>query len=226
VGNKDEKFNAEGAKKQRRREMKLKLVDYEKELCKAWKEYFKDLPNVEIIHDSFQNIEEYDCMVSPANSFGIMDGGIDLAISRYFGWQLMERVQKRIISEFLGEQPVGTSIIVGTNHKQHPFLAHTPTMRVPMNISYTDNVYLAMWAMLVAVYNHNQITKHQIQTVICPGLGTGYGRVPFREAARQMSLAYKNYLNPPKHIDWRNVSERQKTIRIGGYDGYRLYMDE
>lgn len=148
--------------------MKLKLVDYEKGLCEAFEEYFKDLPKVEIIHDSFQNIEEYDCIVSPANSFGIMDGGIDLAISRHFGWQLMERVQERIINEFLGEQPIGTSIIVETNHKEHPFLAHTPTMRVPMDISHTDNVYLAMWAMLIAVHNHNQDNERKINSILCP----------------------------------------------------------
>ncbi len=206
--------------------MKLKLVDFNKGLCDAFEEYFADLPNIEIIHDSFQNIDEFDCMVSPANSFGIMDGGVDLAISRYFGWQLMERVQKRILSEFLGEQPVGTSIIVETKHEEHPFLAHTPTMRVPMDITHTDNVYLAMWAMLVAVHNHNQTGEQKINCVVCPGLGTGTGRVPYREAARQMSLAYKNYLNPPLHIDWRDVTDRQVKIRMGGYDGFIFPMDE
>lgn len=28
--------------------------------------------------------------VSPANSFGFMDGGIDLAYSLHFGWQMYE----------------------------------------------------------------------------------------------------------------------------------------
>lgn len=206
--------------------MLLKLVDPNLGLCEAWIEYFDGLPDVEIHNTYFEKIKDYDCMVSPANSFGIMDGGVDLAISQYFGWGLMERVQKRIINEFLGEQPVGTSIIVGTGHKEHPFLAHTPTMRIPMNITHTDNVYLAMWAMLVAVHNHNQSNEHHINTVVCPGLGTGTGRVPYREAARQMSLAYKNYLNPPSHINWRDVTERQVKIRMGGFDGFRFPMDK
>jgi len=206
--------------------MKLKLVDPNILMCEAWMEYFHEMPNVEIHNTVFENIDEYDCMVSAANSFGIMDGGVDLAISLYFGWQLMERVQKRILNEFLGEQPVGTSIIVGTNHKDHPFLAHTPTMRVPMNISHTDNVYNAMWAMLLAVHNHNQTNEHKIEAVVCPGLGTGYGKMPFREAARQMSLAYAHYLKPPDRI--RNDSSllRQRMIRMGGYDGFKTKMDE
>jgi O-acetyl-ADP-ribose deacetylase (regulator of RNase III) len=47
--------------------------------------------------------------VNPANSFGMMDGGIDAAITAFFGIQLMERVQQRILDDFLGEQSVGTS---------------------------------------------------------------------------------------------------------------------
>lgn len=206
--------------------MKLILVDPNLAMCEAWIEYFDGLPDVEIVNKGFEKLPEYDCMVSAANSFGIMDGGVDLAISYYFGWQLMERVQKRILSEFLGEQPVGTSIIVDTNHKEHPFLAHTPTMRVPMDISHTDNVYLAMWAMLLAVHNHNLINEHKINTVACPGLGTGYGRVPFREAARQMALAYKNCLNPPEHITAGYARQRQTEIRMGGYNGLRSPIDE
>jgi len=53
----------------------------------------------------------------------------------------MKRVQERILQDYLGEQPVGTSIIVETGHHKHPFIAHTPTMRVPMPIATTDNVY-------------------------------------------------------------------------------------
>ena len=206
--------------------MKLILVDLKVALCEAWKAYFQDLPDVEIINNRFENVPEYDCMVSAANSFGLMDGGVDGAITAYFGDDLMRQVQSRILDEYVGEQPVGTSMIVETHHPRHPFLAHTPTMRIPMDISHTDNVYLAMWAMLVAVHNHNKYADRKINTILCPGLGTSTGRVPYREAARQMALAYKNYLNPPKYIDWRDVTERQVKIRMGGYDGFRFPMDK
>lgn len=53
-------------------------------------------------------------MVSAANSFGLMDGGIDAAITDFFGKQLPVRVQARIISEYGGVQPVGTSFIIET----------------------------------------------------------------------------------------------------------------
>lgn len=155
-------------------------------------------------------------MVSPANSFGMMDGGIDAAIIRFFGKSLMDRVQQRILDEYLGEQPVGTSIIVETNHPKHPYLAHTPTMRVPMSIQGTHNPYMAMWAMLLAVRKHNQTSKQVINTIACPGLGTGIGRVPYTEAARQMALAYENFLYPPKHINCIVAAERQLQLWEGG----------
>lgn len=205
--------------------LKLILVDPQSSLCLAFQEYFKELPNVEIVNGYFEQLPEFDCMVSAANSFGLMDGGIDLAIIRFFGNTLKDKVQKHILEEYLGEQSVGTSFIVETDHPKHPFLAHTPTMRVPMQIAHTDNVYLAMWAMLLAVRRHNLQAKRQIKIIACPGLGTATGQVPYSEAARQMSFAYKHFLYPPQRIDWQLANERQERVYYGGDLGFSLPMD-
>ena len=197
-------------------DLRLILVDPKPALCDAFRERFQHLPNVEIVVGKFEQLPEFDCMVSAANSFGLMDGGVDYAITQFFGDELQSRVQKRILDEFLGEQPVGTSIIVETNQPKHPFVAHTPTMRVPMDIARTDYVYLAMWAMFLAVRQHNLKSEKKINVIACPGLGTATGHVAFRRAARLMSLAYENFLNPPKHLDWRFADQRQERIRLGG----------
>ena len=47
-----------------------------------------------------------------------MDGGVDLAITNFFGVDLMKRVQERILRDYLGEQPVGTSMIVETGDRK------------------------------------------------------------------------------------------------------------
>lgn len=190
----------------------LILVDVQQELCTHWKAFFKDIPEVSIHHGYFQQVPSYDCLVSPANSFGLMDGGIDLAIRNYFGIKLQYRVQKIIQRDFYGEQPVGTSIIVDTDHEDHPFLAHTPTMRVPSDISKTDQVYNAMFAMLRAVGNFNKTSSFKINTVLCPGLGTATGRVPLKEAARQMFVAYQNFRHPTTNMTWTNLMARHRTI--------------
>lgn len=203
--------------------VELTLVDPKVELCNSWGNEFKDSPEVKIVCGYFENVREFDCMVSAANSFGLMDGGVDLAIINFFGVELEKRVQQHIISNYFGEQPVGTSFIIETQNREYPFIAHTPTMRTPMVIVGTDYVYLAMKAMLEAVWKHNSIQGNQkINKILCPGLGTATGRMPAKEAARQMKLAYKNFKNPPARIDWRFAGQRQQEIKYGGNPGYKL----
>jgi O-acetyl-ADP-ribose deacetylase (regulator of RNase III) len=194
-------------------DLHLILVDPKPALCRAFQVAFKDLPHVEIVNGYFERLPSFDCMVSAANSFGLMDGGVDAAITNFFGGALARRVRQRIVDEYLGEQPIGTSIIVETEHRNHPFVAHTPTMRVPMSIAQTENVYTAMWSMLLAVRQHNRSHPQQIRIIACPGLGTATGQMLFEEAARQMALAYRHFLAPPKQITWTYANERQAQIR-------------
>jgi O-acetyl-ADP-ribose deacetylase (regulator of RNase III) len=193
---------------------RLILVDPNLEVDKAWHVHFDDTPGVEIVQGRFEMLPRYDCMVSAANSFGLMDGGVDLAITRFFGVELMDRVQERIVRDWLGEQPVGTSMLVETGHSAHPWLAHTPTMRVPQDIRGTDHVYLAMLAMLRAVAEHERSgAQPPIRTVACPGLGTATGRVPPLEAARQMRVAWQSYVDPITAISWPVAHQRDLNAR-------------
>lgn len=194
-------------------EIKLILVDPQATLCKAFQSAFKGMPYVEIVRGYFERLPLFDCMVSAGNSFGLMDGGVDAAIINYFGEGLQIRVQERIREEYLGEQPIGTSLIVETDNSKHPFIAHTPTMRVPMSIIGTENVYWAMWSMLLAVRKHNLTSAREINVIACPGLGTASGGMPFKEAARQMAQAYANFLNPPSVIDWIYATRRHAQVR-------------
>lgn len=199
---------------------KLILVDPYDALCEEFEVYFNRFADASVVCDRFEALPEFDCMVSAANSFGLMDGGVDLAITNFFGVELMDAVQRHVIDHYRGEQPVGTSFIIETGHDKHPFLAHTPTMRVPMTIAATDNVYNAMYAMLLAVWRHNQTAARKIRAVACPGLGTATGGVSPRDAARQMSLAYDHFLTPPQQINWPYARTRQQAIGLGGDLGF------
>ena len=196
----------------------LWLVHPEEAMCEAFRRRFLGLPNVRVIRGKFEDLEPHDCFVTAGNSFGLMTAGIDAVVVRFFGEELMGRVQHRIMDQFFGEQPVGTAFIVPTGHPTIPFLAHAPTMRVPGSIEGTDKVYAATWAALLAAHAHNLTSDHKIEVVAFPAMGTGFGGVPFGEAARQMAAAYRHYWEPPLRLDWDFVVQRHKAIC---YDGNR-----
>jgi O-acetyl-ADP-ribose deacetylase (regulator of RNase III) len=200
--------------------MRLILVDRGQEFCDVLRRQFRTHPEVEVVCGKFEDLPNFDCVVTAGNSFGLMDAGMDLAVVRYFGRDVMELIQKRILEEHLGEQPVGTCLIVPTNHPTHPFVAHAPTMRVPMNIQGTDHVYLALWAALTAVHRHNRAESRKIESLACPGLGTGTGCVDAPEGALQLRLAYEHYRNPPQFLTPTVAQERHEKIHYGGRWGF------
>jgi O-acetyl-ADP-ribose deacetylase (regulator of RNase III) len=196
----------------------LWLVHPDGAMCTAFRDRFAGLPNVRVIQGQFEDLEPHDCFVTAGNAFGLMTAGIDAAVVRRFGESLLARVQQHIMDQFFGEQPVGTAFIVPTDDPLLPFLAHAPTMRVPGNIEGTDKVYAATWAALLAIQAHNQTAARQIEVIAFPAMGTGFGGVPFGEAARQMAVAYRHFLEPPHRLDWDFVTERHLAIC---YDGKR-----
>lgn len=181
---------------------------------------FRSHPEVQVVCGRFEDLPSFDCVVTAGNSFGLMDAGMDLAVVRFFGRHVMERIQKQILEDFLGEQPVGTCIIVSTDQAAHPFVAHSPTMRVPMNIQSTDHVYLAMWAALTAVHRQNRSTNPHIDSLACPGLGTGTGAVDPIEASLQLRLAYEHFKRPPQFINPSVAQERHERVYYGGHWGF------
>jgi O-acetyl-ADP-ribose deacetylase (regulator of RNase III) len=201
-------------------EFKLILCDFSESLCAQWKEAFTMYPEVEIKFGRFEDVD-FDCVNSPANSFGLMDGGFDEALAMYFGQEMVDRVQTRIITKYGGEQPVGTSEIVRaspTTDDRIRYVSVTPTMIIPENISGKDNIYMAMKAMLFTVEQHNNKVERfklgqRINTLVCSGLGTGAGRVSAREAAFEMAKAYTSFKVRPTQIDWEYATLKYNFIK-------------
>src|SRR5262245_23887718 len=133
------------------------LVHPAEAMCNAFRRRFAGLRGVQIIQGRFEDLEPHDCFVTAGNAFGMMTAGIDAAVVRAFGEELMHRVRHRIMSNYSGEQPVGTASVITTEHAAIPFLVHAPTMRVPGNIEGTDKVYSATWAALLAIQAHNAV---------------------------------------------------------------------
>lgn len=194
------------------------LVHPDEEMCDAFRRRFEGLRGVRVVRGRFEDLEPHDAFVTAGNAFGLMTAGIDAAVVRVFGEELMRRVQHRIMNDYFGEQPVGTAFVIETGHAAIPLLVHAPTMRVPGNIAGTDKVYSATWAALMAIQMYNATAGPKIATTAFPAMGTGFGGVPFDEAARQMAVAWRHFLEPPHRIDWEFVAARQRAIC---YDGPR-----
>jgi len=178
--------------------MIYKLIDLNPKLTTAWKKVFNDVSNVEVINGSIFD-HPSDVIVSPANSFGFMNGGLDFTISKTLGWHIEKNVQEEIRSSFFGELLIGQSLIVETDHGDFPYLISAPTMRTPMTINRTPNVYLAMKALLTLLQNGHfkdgSAIKEKVNSIAIPGLGTGIGQVAPLVCARQMRIAWEDVMN-------------------------------
>ena len=153
--------------------MKIILSGLSSKLLDAWTEFFSNEKDVRIVEGDITKVI-CDAIVSPANSFGFMDGGLDYALSERFGWDLEKKLQQQIKELPEGELLVGQAILMDTGDNDIPFLISAPTMRIPtnFNIDTSINAYLAMKAILIKAESDSRI-----MTVAIPGLCTGVGRM-------------------------------------------------
>jgi O-acetyl-ADP-ribose deacetylase (regulator of RNase III) len=194
----------------------LYLVDTRKPLVAAWEQAFSPYGSVEPCCDDFFS-RDADALVSPANSFGNMDGGLDAAIRATLGGQIEQRVQDMIIDRYHGEMPVGAAEVVPTGHSRWPFLVVAPTMRVPEPVPRSLNAYLSFRAALLAVSAFNRGPAGvQIKTLVAPGMGTGTGRIDERRCAAQMRVAYDAASRPARIPSWQMIHELHAALRSAG----------
>ncbi|MEG3861059.1 macro domain-containing protein [Microcoleus sp. herbarium12] len=177
--------------------MQIVLAAADDDLVRVWEKTCGNIENVKIHRSSIFEVK-CDAIVSPTNSFGFMDCGLDLEIKEYFGEIVQERLQKLIQTRHYGELLVGTAEVVDTDHDAIPYLIAAPTMRVTTVLPETVNVYLATRAVLNLVkfgtVPDGTPVKHIIETIAIPWLGTGTGEVPPELYANQMKVALQDIL--------------------------------
>lgn len=200
---------------------KLVLVSIDPGLAKAWKVFCGDLPNVEIVQGNILDVE-CDAVVSPANSFGFMDGGIDGLYLDHFGRDIQTSVRRQIHEHHGCELLVGDADIVSTGNETIPYLIAAPTMRVPMKLRDSVHPYLAARAVFRLVTsgkfvggdNDGRAVESVVKTVAMPGLGTGVGGIGGNTCAQQVAVAYRDIVlgayEMPK--SWAEASERHQLL--------------
>lgn len=181
--------------------MKVILANYKnQELADAWKQYFQFESDVEVAEGDILSME-WDALVAPGNSFGFMDGGIDLLISEKYGWSIQTELKKRINDSDIQELLVGQAKLLPISDSPK-YIIYSPSMRIPTShlIAEGVNAYLAMKAALIIA------VKHNIEVLAIPGLCTGTGGMKPEVAAKQMFEAYDEIINKnkkdfPMHMD-------------------------
>jgi O-acetyl-ADP-ribose deacetylase (regulator of RNase III) len=181
--------------------MRLHLVDADETVAAALRQAFRNFPEVAVEYGDLLAVA-CNTVVSPANAYGFMDGGIDAAFHKFFGAAVEGRVREAIGRRPEGHLPIGASLVVPTGNERIPYLIMAPTMLAPEAID-RQNCYRAMRAVLRIAAGQEDVGR----AVYCPGLGTGVGEVLPAEAAREMAQAYS---------DWKKVAEPVAAPGRGG----------
>jgi len=139
-----------------------------------------------------------DAIVNPANSGLIMGGGVAGAIKRAGGPTIeKEAIQRAPVA-------VGEAVATTAGKLRAKYVIHAPTMARPaMNTNLTSVEKATTAALKVA-------RELRLSSIAIPGMGTGVGGVPVREAAQTMIGAIRRHLSEGttlKHILLISIDE-------------------
>jgi len=175
--------------------------------------------NVSIFQDNILN-STYNTLVSPANSFGFMDGGLDMIYTLRFGPSLQKRVQQLIQTEKNGELLVGDTIFLELDDPQFKHMIIAPTMRVPEALPLDSiNAYLAMKAILINYFRGNDTSlcvsnMSVVDGIAIPGLCMGVGNLTAKRSALQIKQALLDFCRDYYPFNW--VKAQQHHAYIAG----------
>jgi O-acetyl-ADP-ribose deacetylase (regulator of RNase III) len=176
----------------------IKFISLDKEWILQMKELFKNTAMVIVEHTNIKEVPiEQSCFVSPGNSLGFMDGGIDLVLSREIMPGIEPKVKRRIeqlgIISSMGRPylPIGSAIVVP--HDLSTYLIATPTMFLPHDVRGTQNAYWSFYAAL-KMWRKLCVQKNKKFNLVATSHCCGVGKMPGRESAQQMRRAYDDFI--------------------------------
>lgn len=125
-----------------------------------------------------------DAIVNPANSLGIMGGGIGGALRRQGGDVIQQAA--------MAAAPIAVGAALVTTAGQLPAknVIHVPTMEEPGMKIGAENVRRAARAALIAS------DRNSFKVIAIPGIGTDLGDVPVDEAARAIVEEIRAHRRP------------------------------
>jgi len=129
--------------------------------------------DIKVVKGSITDVDA-EVIVNPANSKGLMGGGVAGVIKRFGG----EEIEKEAVEK--APIPVGSAILTTAGKLKFKGVIHAPTMEEPAMPSSEEKVRKATRAALELA------DKECFKSVAIPGMGTGVGGVPKEIAAKAM----------------------------------------
>ena len=171
--------------------LKIILCGNDTEATSAFVDQFFEIACVQIVLGNILDLDTT-ALVSPANSFGEMSGGLDKAIDNFYDQRAQKTAMKMIQEKYFGELPVGNAEILSMATEIFPYLILAPTMRIPGKLPNDSiNAYLAMRAALISIEEFNRFKPGGISSVAIPSFCTGVGGMQYIESAKQMRTAFE-----------------------------------
>jgi hypothetical protein len=181
--------------------LRVSLCDRNPDVVRALANDFHDVGGVEVLEGDLLGLD-CDALVSPANSFGYMDGGVEKHIDGFYQGEAQRTVLVRIAERHYGELPVGSAAILEMATRRFPYLVVSPTMRVPGDdLGGTIHAYLAD-AGGVRRRTRSQPTRHSADR--------GRGRTWARDGRRRDG---PRRVGPPDACRLRHDRRRRLEVR-------------
>ncbi|AQZ17719.1 YMR087W [Zygosaccharomyces parabailii] len=198
--------------------MRIILCDTNESICRMWSKFLPRGGKVIVHHGMLDSLVKCEgsphcAVISPGNSFGYLGGGFDLAIRNYLGGLAFESWFREQLGPYYHH--VGSSTVVDLrkgpkiwSERGIRYIIHVPTIvapskplyehQYPMRTGY-EPVFNATWNSLVSAPN-------DVDTLIIPGLCSGWVGVPPKVTCKSMCFALRLYLlNHSISVDLQNV---------------------
>ncbi len=133
--------------------------------------------------------EKTDAIVNAANSTLLGGGGVDGAIHKRGGKQILEACCKIRRTKFPDGLPTGEAVVTGGGNLAARFVIHTVGPVYGMNRGKDAELLADCYANCLALAAENNL-----QTIAFPSISTGAFAYPKHEAAQISSRAIKNFL--------------------------------
>ncbi|KAJ5160140.1 uncharacterized protein N7482_007144 [Penicillium canariense] len=210
------------------------ITAFDEALQTQWPDYSPGKVKITTVNERLNSLPpsvKFDLVVSPANSYGRLDGAFDHAISQTFSPRkdyhaLTRAAQLVLYDKWRGFAPPGSCTLVEfpENLKQNDhncsWVGLCPTMREPEDVNWDrEVVYECVWSLLCQIEGHNRShVDNRIETILMAPLAAGIGKVSKERWSAQTALALKHFvaaLEKPQvwsTLQWDTIEEIDNEV--------------